>query len=222
MKKYLSLVAIALLVSLGMTAHAETGASTSVQLNAEASAKPRAITPEEKAKMEAARKEMMEKRGEWKEERGEMKADFKGQMEVKKGEWKEQTKEMRAKARGMVATNLMRRAENLAQISGRMKSRIEKIKAEGKIDTTAALALVLKADASITIAKKHAAEVKASIEANESIETIKHHAEESRTALTQAHEYLEQAIRDLKERMGNARINSEVKGNVEVKTNTQN
>lgn len=221
MKKYLSLVAIALLVSLGMMAHAETGASTSVQLNAEASAKPRAITPEEKAKMEAARKEMMEKRGEWKEERGEMKADMKSQMEVKKGEWKEQTAEMRLKARGMVAANLMRRAENLAQISGRMKTRIEKIKAEGKIETTAALALVVKADASITVAKTHAAEVKASVEANESLDVIKHHAEESRAALQQAHDYLEQAVKDLKGRMGNASINADIKAKVEVKKDSQ-
>jgi len=216
MKKYIPLLAIALLLSSNTAALAETGTSATIKLDGGTTTRP--LTPEQKARMEEEKKAMMEKRA-------GMKAEFKGEMEVKKGEWKDEVKgkvgDIRVNARGMVATNLMRRADNLAQISSRIKTRLEKIKSEDKIDTAATLALVIKADASIAVAKTHAAEVKASVEANESLETIKHHAEESRIALKEAHGYLGQAIKDLKGRMVSAGLNAEVKAKVDVKSNTQ-
>ncbi len=77
----------------------------------------------------------------------------------------------------------------------------------------------MKADAQIVIAKKHATEMKAGVEANMSLEDLKHHAEEARVALKSAHEYLRQAVEDIKNHLPKE-LKAEVKVNTGVRANT--
>lgn len=71
----------------------------------------------------------------------------------------------------MIVNGLLRRAENLSQISTRIKTRIEKLKSNG-VDVSVALSLVVKADASIVDAKASANKAKDGIANGGTIETI--------------------------------------------------
>lgn len=144
------------------------------------------LREELRLKLEGRMEERAEHREEAKEERQEKKEEMKGTAE-----------EMRIRARTWVANALLQRAENLAQISTRIKTRIEKLKADG-VDTAAATAFVVQADASIELSKVNAQKVKDGVTNGDTLETIKINIDASKEAMKEAHGYLRQAVESLK------------------------
>lgn len=120
---------------------------------------------------------------------------------MKEKEQKEgKLKEIKKKIRNKVANGLIHRTENLSNITDRIKSRIEKLKALS-VDTTKAEELVVKAEESITLAKTNIIKVQVSIENGDTLEVIKTNIVAVKDALKQTHTYLSQAVQELKMKM---------------------
>ena len=170
-------------------------------------------------KMKAERKEMEEKK---KAERKEMEEKIKAEREQTIAEMKERKeaieKEMKDKkeamhkiARTMIVRAFEKRSENLTQIASRIKTRMEKMKAEG-IDTTVAAELVVKAETSIALSKTNADLAKAAAEGGDTIDNIKKYLSTAKESLKQAQAYLDQAIKDLKSKfIPKVRVEGEAK-----------
>jgi len=189
---------------------------------------------ESKEKMEIQKIELKDKKTELKEAREVKKEELKTNVEAKKIEIKENrevkkqefeerktemkgnVEEIRSKARALAGDALLRRAENLSQISARIKSRIEKIKATG-VDTGDSLDLVTKANVSIAIGKSNAEKVKAGSANSDTIETVKANVEASKKALKNAHEYLKEAVIELRNKLP---VKTEVKTEIKTEAST--
>ena len=151
------------------------------------------LREEMRVRLEGEMEARKEYREEVKTERDALKTEYKD----KKDELKGTIEEVKARARTWVANGLLQRAENLTQISTRVKARIEKLNANG-IDTTAATAFVVQADASIELSKVSAQKVKDGITNGDTLEEIKLNIDASKEAMKQAHDYLKQAVQGLK------------------------
>jgi len=120
---------------------------------------------------------------------------------IKEKEQKEgKLKEVKRKMRTKVVNGLIHRTENLSNITNRIKTRIEKLKALS-VNTSKAEELIVKAEESITLAKTNIIKVQTSIENGDTLEVIKTNIVAVKDALKQAHTYLSQAVQELKMKM---------------------
>ncbi len=191
MKKYLSLFVVLLLAFTTSvnTLVAEYGSTVSGEIKVEGT-----LTPEQR---EAREKERAEFQLKMEAERQGQRTESERDREEKRGELKESLGDMRLRARTMIANALLRRAENLAQISNRIKTRIEKLKTAG-VDTEVAASLMVEADASIALSKTNAQKVKDAITNNDTLETIIINIKATKESLKKAHGYMRDAVKELK------------------------
>ncbi|MES2416316.1 MAG: hypothetical protein V4504_01295 [Patescibacteria group bacterium] len=139
-------------------------------------------------------------------------AKLRAEMKDDRAEYKDDRDEMKFKIRANIMMNFIQRTENLTNIATRVKTRIAKMKAKG-IDMTVATNFEAKAEVSIAQAKDLAIKAKASVDAHASKDEIKANFKAVKDALKQAHEYLSQAVQEIKSKV-------EVKANTSTTVNT--
>jgi hypothetical protein len=208
MKKHLNLLVILMVLSLsaGNLALADSRSGSGINGSGKATLN---FGLNDKVRGELELEDENELRG--REAEGEpVRADHGGLL--KSGANKEKTEiNLGINIRRVISERLIHRANNLAQISNRIKSRINKLEKETEINGSAALALVAKADTSIALAKTNSAKVQADVETEASIEIIKKDVAATKASLKEAHGYLVQAVKNIRSQMGDINSKSEIK-----------
>ncbi|HEU0085653.1 MAG TPA: hypothetical protein VFQ59_01700 [Candidatus Paceibacterota bacterium] len=166
-------------------------AEARVDLNADLKTRREAVNAELQVKREGLRKEMEVRKAE---------------MATQKADVNTEVKNARVEFTNRIAMSFGKITENLAQISARVNSRIEKMKADGA-DVAVAEELMLKAETSLAQSIDLATIAKAKLDAGADTAEIKAAAEAARDALKEAHKYMREAVKSLKD---NIKTNREV------------
>jgi len=202
MKKHKLIASLAIfsILSVALPASAQ-----EVKVRANASTTPLKARMETKAKIEDRRAEiktnMEERRASSTEKRAEMKTEFEARKASSTAKRIEMQQGLAKRKAEHTAKVLMATIERLLKLVGRVESRIEKMKAEGKD--------VVESERFIAEAKAHLSEAKASLslftsidlsgeKARDNLSKVKEAATTVKTHIRAAHQSLMKAIRSLK------------------------